>query len=731
MNASVVFLDPTADASLPADATLLSSERTFLEHAVGGRFGNQRYVVQGQALCTWVREWCEGRDYACSQLESPNALWRRIYPLWTEEQLRILQQRSGFTVPPETAEEALAALCPDGPWQGVPGHEQVARWAFWLEEAGIEKSDPVLPLFRLFTARWQEDAAGNDGPFSQAGYALETAEQSQAFLEDWMLSGTASVPFTAAVPDRWRERAATKWRYAPMDEGAEKFWARIASGGICPDLRRVASQIVYDYLKQNPGDITDALVLSLRSYLSATLWQDLRRHRPPEVPRELSPVSSPSSVLDWVSTEYLPFRQWQVLHGDAGHLEQVMQRAQGFADWLLAFYPEALGGGRGNDLLAITRSAQLQHPGTGVTLWVILDGMPLPDGERLLELISEDKRLTVGERRTCFTTLPTITCFCKPALLNGCPPEHLDIIETPTPGFPAAIQLKDKTMRDQAAQAAPGQVLVWSHKEPDAIYHRNQSRETTLADVDGKLRTIAEQIRELAGAVPEDRNLTVVVTTDHGRLLADHIPRSHPLPKGAKSEGRAAWGDPAEGAQDGLVNLPSDTFRLPKGVDAWVARDNAAFVQGNGSGGTVSFPHGGLWPEEVIIPWFTLVRDALVPRVRVRVSGSGRSGGSGKLTFLFDNAGDVPVTVLSVRLRSSGENWGWDEGIDLAVLEQKQGAAERTLDRWPSGQDSEQVTGTALVSLANGVTFELPTEVALQSDALYQRGLDAEDLLDL
>ena len=315
--------------------------------------------------------------------------------------------------------------------------------------------------------------------------------------------------------------------------------------------------------------------------------------------------------------------------------------------------------------------------------------------------------------------------------MNGCPPEHLDITETPTPNFPAAVPLRDKTMREEAAKAKAGQVLIWSHKEPDAIYHKNQSRQTTLADVDGALQTIAERTRELMRAVPSDLDLTVVVTTDHGRLLSDSVPRSHPLPEGAKSEGRAAWGHPSHVAEDGLVSLSAETFRLPGGVEAWVARDDAAFVQGNGSGGTVSFPHGGLWPEEAVIPWFVFVRDAQAPTVRVRVSGTGRSGGSGTLTFVFDNAGAVPITVLSVRLRSAEVNWQWSDAFDLPVGDQQQRTGERPLDRWPNDQERERVSGTALVSLPNGATFELPAEVTLRSDALYKRGLDAEDLLDL
>ncbi len=382
-------------------------------------------------------------------------------------------------------------------------------------------------------------------------------------------------------------------------------------------------------------------------------------------------------------------------------------------------------------MLAIAESARLQRA-SGVTLWVILDGMPVPDGEILLGLLRAEGRFTLIADQLCFSTLPTITCFCKPALMNGRPPETLPLGETPTPNFPGAVLLKDKTMRDQAAAAENGQVLVLSHKDPDGIYHRNQSRETTAAEVSGQLNLLATRIREIAFAVPPECDLSLVVSTDHGRLLSGDVPRYYAAPGGLTPEGRAAWGTCDVPPPPGVVALDAEWFRLPQGVTAWVVHDESAFVQTNGGGGTVAFPHGGLWPEEVITPWFALVRDAPVPVLRITVEASGRSGGVGRCTATLDNAGLSTLTVTSLRLTDATASWVWEVRDSITVPAQTREIFEREIAPYPGADMLAGVfTGEAMVLLAGGVTLPIPATVSMKADTLYQRGLDARDLLDL
>jgi hypothetical protein len=514
-----------------------------------------------------------------------------------------------------------------------------------------------------------------------------------------------------------------------------EFWKPVSTGRIHPQIRRVAAALTDDYLQQHPDEITADLLVTLRPYLSPLRWQALRRACPPGAPSPLSEAASSKAVLDWVRHEYLPFRQWQILHGTAEHLVVIEAAAEQFVDWLLGFYPGAINGGKGNDALVITTANALQADRSGVTLWVILDGMPVPDGEYVKSRLVRDERLTAAPHHDYFTCLPTITRFCKPALMNGRPPEYVNITDTPTPGFSNAVLLHDKTMRQQAAEAREGQVLVLSLKDPDAIYHRNQSRQTTANEVEGRLRTIVDQVLELVHVVPPQHELTLIVTTDHGRLLEEGIQRRHAVPDGAESEGRAVWGPFDASASDpigsGVVSLSWEQFRLPAATSVMVARDRGAFTQKNGASGTVSFPHGGLWPEEVVVPWMTFARDARAPILRIHVVGTGRTGGAGKLIFTIDNSGTTAVTVERLSLRCSSGQWSWGEDSGLAIPPQHSEIVERSIERWPRESEHARIEGIAVVSLPNQIAFELTMDVALNAESLYRQTLTANDLLDL
>lgn len=46
-----------------------------------------------------------------------------------------------------------------------------------------------------------------------------------------------------------------------------------------------------------------------------------------------------------------------------------------------------------------------------------------------------------------------------------------------------------------------------------------------------------------------------------------------------------------------------------------------AFETNDGRGGQERYPHGGLYPEEIIVPWLALAGDYEAPQATVRCTG--------------------------------------------------------------------------------------------------------------
>lgn len=116
-----------------------------------------------------------------------------------------------------------------------------------------------------------------------------------------------------------------------------------------------------------------------------------------------------------------------------------------------------------------------------------------------------------------------------------------------------------------------------------------------------------KKISDIVNAVPAEIPLKIVITTDHGRLLARSTRRKS-IPAGMIGHGRAAWG--VSGRQfeqtgyfieDNVVYLHGERFGLPN--DAALCLNDDSFYTNDGKTGVEFYPHGGVYPEEVIIPW--------------------------------------------------------------------------------------------------------------------------------
>jgi hypothetical protein len=368
-----------------------------------------------------------------------------------------------------------------------------------------------------------------------------------------------------------------------------------------------------------------------------------------------------------------------------------------------------------------------------VTLMIILDGIGIWDAEALERLLrSEQKRLKLTNNGWCFAALPTVTEICKPAMRQGVPPRNVK---------PSSYALAQDSVRlleheDAAAVLKDAKVedfYIWSIIQTDKTYHQQADFQTIQDNIRGVLGTIAKRIAAAVQAVPNGLKLHVIITTDHGRLLA-RSKRTIPLPANMTSHQRAAWGSAATVdhgsdfeivAEGKAVRLHPDRFGLAQ--PALVAIEEDSFVNNDGSGGFDAFPHGGAWPEEVIIPWLEFQRDVDPPHVEGRISGSAVEGRDGQIEVNLTNGSPLELEVCSLSIL------GGEQALQLTINQKLTAKNVKVialpLSPWPSASRVSALTARCVLRQPTGELMTIALAVNLQTESFQKRHELLDDLL--
>jgi hypothetical protein len=279
-------------------------------------------------------------------------------------------------------------------------------------------------------------------------------------------------------------------------------------------------------------------------------------------------------------------------------------------------------------------------------------------------------------------------------------------------------------MRD----ATDGAFLVWSNLEPDRTYHIRADKQAVLDQVAGALHTLADRIVKAAAAAPSHLRLRILLTTDHGRLLGRSTRRVD-VPAGMAPHQRAAVGVVATPLlEDGFLIDASGAFAVLNGRryaisdtdDCAVMLSGDCFLTSDGRTGNELFPHGGLFPEEVLIPWCEIDRDAEPPNVRCKAMGSAREARQGEVSLHFTNAGQVSVTLLCVEFQFRDR-----KKVQIIFNEelprQRQSIVIGMINDWPTPSDLRAAACVARLRLPVGDEIDVAVDLDLKSEGFQER----------
>ena len=383
--------------------------------------------------------------------------------------------------------------------------------------------------------------------------------------------------------------------------------------------------------------------------------------------------------------------------------------------------PDLLNGAQGQDLLTWVRTGRLSENNDFVTLLLVADGLAPNDGERLLHHIkTRVPRLRTAEIGAAYTLLPTVTEFTKSAIVK----KELTGRVIEEHGNQHATRVRN--VLAMLADAKAGDVVAWTLVEPDQTYHFASDEAELGTKVDAELYEIAGHLQSLVESVPSQVRLRVVLTADHGRLVGA-VSRAIPVPHALHPHSRAAWGPAQEEWQgtepfqiDGaIVWLHPRAYGLPLNQSYAVVFNDQSFLTDDGKGGLVHAPHGGVYPEEVIVPWITLLRDVQVEDVTASVLGIGTVRRDGMLTVTLSNPNEFAVELCFIDIPVEDQAGPLRVNLSRQCESMASCEFQVSVPRWPRFDPSSPVAATLTLKLPDGEERHQGVKANLSSTEMY------------
>lgn len=772
LTSHALLLDPIGDAPVPEGYVVVDTDVAWLR--VSAKITNAiapKVIVRGEERCRWAYKWWQalgGQTITCT---SPSTQLIECCPSLTSSQARqvLLDLKDSITAKLPPLSDLLEKLYPGfspywqaKPYNAIALRSQAAHWLNWLIDDTVTFPEHHVPLVNTVLAAWCKsfpDAAAlfpitledaktaltawigyeeNIASSIQLVKALKWAEQFPLPITSWITA--ANYSFSKQIVQILSGAIAEK-----QEQAALLWWQKQNSKSQRSEIRLAALSALVQQL-QSPlfaHVATERLVSELeRSPVTTqSLMTVLRQLVPPPLPT--TPPTEPASALQWVIQQYLPYRNWQARFS-TNSAADVQLLSQTFSDWFLENYPTKLVGTISPYQQQYWAKRALKKPSSNeIVLWVIADGLGWSDAINLQrQVISMAAgRLSLAVATPCFGLVPTITSHTKRAVRWAVPLQYTEAARSAyfdqQPSPPADVRGIDNLAEAvQVAQA--GQLLVWQPPQPDSIYHSPGNAQTIRNQAEGSLTGLAKSICEAVAAVPLTTSVRVLITTDHGRLLSESPRTLEPI-SGFTGHGRAAFRTnpptikpiprPVEAVDtDSIRWLDPDRYSLPDWVA--IARSDASFKIVNNAGtmrgGTDIFPHGGAWPEEVVVPWIELQShlDAFV--VGGSISGEARSNRPGKAELRLINS-----SPRSGRLRQVEINIPRQERLILEFDELMPGMIQimKTIElpRWPDTAQAEKTLVSVLLETPDGEqhTFSLTSD--LRSTDLRQTSVNPLD----
>ena len=377
-------------------------------------------------------------------------------------------------------------------------------------------------------------------------------------------------------------------------------------------------------------------------------------------------IGQQAEVLkQWAVKSFIPFKFYydEADVRDIDALSLIDQNAELFGDWLFANLDGILDDDSIYTNIDIVKNIREQIKDQSNVIWLVIDGFAA-QYTSVLELILKENGINRIQTSWSFATLPTITEVAVPITVSG--------------KYSNAIPDIDLLNRSELLKKAfPGKVTIYSSKPADFQSNLNKpfdicclhvhdiDREMHKNDGDfyhGRTQEIERYLNKYIHVVADiirknpERRINLFISTDHG---ATKCLANAQMIKNPKLD-ELALSRPHERCIPLTEELAkenwerSDTYMLNKTMSRnkfdWVIARGYKYFGRNDSG----YRHGGLTPEEVVVPVITgqiLQLDAIKLSVRPIGLTEFRFGKTEKnFKFRIGNADVNNILISSVSI---------------------------------------------------------------------------------
>ncbi len=195
----------------------------------------------------------------------------------------------------------------------------------------------------------------------------------------------------------------------------------------------------------------------------------------------------------------------------------------------------------------------------------------------------------------------------------------------------------------------------------------------------------------------------VVLTADHGFLAVRQVGEELKVDKPSTGTGelhRRAWIGTGGTATDSTVKVPLSDFGIGGGLDIIAPRGLGVFVAGGG----LQFFHGGLSPQELVVPVITVVSDepTAEPKYEIELSVAG---------------GRITTGIVAVTIQMTGDLFTRESGVRV-VLSQDGNRIARVVGG--DGFDPSTDTIDAAVDKSQVITLQISENITAGSVAILE-----------
>lgn len=336
----------------------------------------------------------------------------------------------------------------------------------------------------------------------------------------------------------------------------------------------------------------------------------------PNRPTLLGPEEEWSSAewIRWTTEEYIPYRTWQIHNGYYDDdLEQTVAR---FSDWYIGEYP-SIHKDPDLSLAHCLRDIAAESSEREFTIILLVDCLSLP----FMEILDDALRNVDLSRHNLnyrFAGLPTITEYNKAALLGGewqdASGNYEALLKTRSAsGWSGRNVVYLRNLKAMSEMTAPQEstIAVLNFVDGDELLHSDvESKNTTYEDELHRLfARVAEAVNRLSQEWGGPREyFNVYVVTDHGacRILEEE---KRSFDSAVINNLFADEKHRYSALSDSQVNaVPQNLWAIGHRFKRPFASESTTFFLPRGhstvrhTGAVKGFMHGGVTPEEVIVP---------------------------------------------------------------------------------------------------------------------------------